>query len=168
MIDPSQIKDPLAQEPSAPGPGIYIRRANSADVADIHELIRRAYSHYVSILGYEPGPMRRNYNVQLMRNPVWLAEAEGNLAGLLELIIEPDHVVVEDLAIDPIHQNRKLGRWFMDFAEKVARLNGLGVMRTYTNQHMQQNIAIYLHLGYHETHRGTTEGIPRVFLEKRL
>ena len=90
------------------------------------------------------------------------------MVGLLELIIGADHVVVENLAIDPVFQGRKLGRWFMDFAENVARLNDLSVIRTYTNQLMERNVAIYLRLGYRETHRATTEGIPRVFLEKHL
>jgi hypothetical protein len=56
----------------------------------------------------------------------------------------------------------------MSFAEEFARANGIGIMRTYTNQLMDRNVAIYLHLGYRETHRATTEDIPRVFLEKIL
>jgi len=149
-------------------PDIEFRRAVSADVHEIHALIGRAYAHYVPLLGYPPGPMRRDYNKQLLANPVWLALSGQRLAALLELIIEPDCVVVEDLAVAPEFQGRRLGSWFMTFAEKVARANGRRLMRTYTNQKMDRNIAIYLHFGYRETHRATTEGIPRVFLEKEL
>ncbi len=56
----------------------------------------------------------------------------------------------------------------MAFAEDVARANGRNLIRLYTNQKMHDNIAIYTHLGYRETHRAVTEGIPRVYMEKRL
>lgn len=161
--------DPLPQRAEAHRlPDIEFRRAVLADVPEIHDLIGRAYAHYVPLLGYPPGPMRRDYNAQLLANPVWLALSGQRLAALLELIIEPDGVIVEDLAVDPEFQGRHLGSWFMTFAEELALANGRHVMRTYTNQKMERNIAIYLHLGYRETHRATTEGIPRVFLEKEL
>jgi GNAT superfamily N-acetyltransferase len=163
------LVDPIDTYAAAqPVPGVSFRRANSRDVAVIHALVGRAYAHYVPILGYAPGPMRRDYAIQLAANPVWLAEAGNAIAGLLELIVEADGIVVEDLAVDPDFQGRGLGSWFMAFAEHFARANGRHVMRTYTNQNMERNIAIYRHLGYRETHRATTEGIPRVFLEKQL
>ncbi len=163
------LYDPLtAFAGQRPLPGIGFRRAALGDADSIHALIRRAYSHYIPLLGYPPGPMRRDYNIQLFQNPVWLAHTEGSPAALLELIIEPDAVMVEDLAVDPEFQGRKLGSWFMAFAEEVARANGRRLMRLYTNQKMERNIALYRHLGYTETHRAVTEGIPRVFFEKPL
>jgi len=163
------VIDPLEDWCRAhPCNNLTFRRAGPADVDAIHGLIRSAYSHYVPMLGYEPAPMRRDYTLQLTLNPVWLAEEDGVLAGLLELIMEPDAVMVEDVAVSPRFQGRKLGRWFMDFAEEVARVNGYRTMRLYTNQKMERNQAVYAHLGYAETHRAVTEGIPRVYMEKHL
>ena len=101
-MDLSSLKDPLQDDPTAGEiAGIVFRRAVLSDAPVIHDLIRRAYAHYIPILGYAPGPMRRHYKIQLAENPVWLAVAGYELAALLELIIEPESVVVEDLAVAP-------------------------------------------------------------------
>ncbi len=150
-------------------PSVIVRTAANADVDAMHELVRAAYSPYIPTLGYAPPPMRKNYTELLGKNPVWVAvDADSVLIGLLELIVEVDHVIVENFAVAPIYHGRQLGRWLMDFAEAEARRVGLSELRTYTNQLMPRNVAIYKHLGYEETDRRTEHGIPRVFLRKRL
>lgn len=47
-------------------------------------------------------------------------------------------------------------------------VGGLRLPRTHTHPRMDRNVAIYLHLGYSETHRDTTGDIPRLHLEKKL
>jgi ribosomal protein S18 acetylase RimI-like enzyme len=113
-------------------------------------------------------PTLKDYARQLERNPVWVAEDDGRVVGCLELIVAADHVVVENVAVAPSHQNRKLGSWFMAFAERDARARGLREVRTYTRASMERNVAIYQHLGYEVTARATTDGRARVFLRKRL
>ena len=89
-------------------PSVIVRTAANADVDAMHELVRAAYSPYIPTLGYAPPPMRKNYTELLGKNPVWVAvDADGVLIGLLELIVEVDHVIVENLAVAPIYHGRR-------------------------------------------------------------
>jgi hypothetical protein len=138
------MTDPLAVHAAAHDvPGIAFRRAGIPDVDAIHALIRRAYAHYVPVLGYLPGPMRRDYRAQLAQNPVWLAQSGSNLAALLELIIEPSCIIVEDLAVDPAFQGLRARRM-------VHGIRGGGRTRQWrsgdAHQHHPEDHAQHRHL----------------------
>jgi N-acetylglutamate synthase-like GNAT family acetyltransferase len=94
-------------------PTVIVRPAENGDVDAMNELVRAAYSPYIPVLGYPPPPMRKDYNELLGKHPVWVAANADALVGLLELIFEVDHVIVENLAVAPSYHDRKLGRWFI-------------------------------------------------------
>jgi ribosomal protein S18 acetylase RimI-like enzyme len=75
---------------------------------------------------------------------------------------------IENVAVHPDYQRRGLGRRLMAFAEQEARMAGVDEMQLYTNEAMQENIALYQHLGYEEMERREHEGFRRVFMRKRL
>jgi ribosomal protein S18 acetylase RimI-like enzyme len=132
---------------------IELRKARMTDSETLNALTEDAYLPYVESLGVTPGPLSKDYSELIPVHQVWVAEDGGQIIGLLELIATHDHVVIENLAIAPAYQNRKVGRLLMDHAEAEARRLSVGELRTYTHQKMSRNIAIYHHLGYEQTGR---------------
>jgi GNAT superfamily N-acetyltransferase len=93
-------------------------------------------------------PMGADYEAAISRHRIDLALLDGRLAGLIETIREPDHLLIENVAVDPAFQGRGVGRALMAHAEGLAREQSLGELRLYTNQKFASNIALYLRLGY--------------------
>ena len=99
-------------------------------------------------IGLRPIPMDADYPELVRSGVVWVAEDGGNIAGLVVLIAHDDHVLVDNLAVEPSHQGRGIGRQLLAFAEEHARGLGLDEMRLYTHVKMTENQAIYARLGY--------------------
>ncbi|HXS46933.1 MAG TPA: GNAT family N-acetyltransferase [Solirubrobacterales bacterium] len=145
-----------------------IRVADSADVLAIHRLVQRAYGHYVSRIGRPPGPMEDDYEAKVLGGHVSVADEDGSVVGLIVLIQEPDHLLVENVAVEPERQSEGIGRALLAFAEDVAREAGLSTLRLYTHAAMTENLAFYPRLGYGETGRRVDNGFERVFFSKHL
>jgi ribosomal protein S18 acetylase RimI-like enzyme len=99
---------------------------------------------------------------------LWLAEEEGAFLGVLVLVPQPDHLLLESVAVAPEAQGRGVGSALLAFAEDRAAALGLPEVRLYTHERMTENIARYERRGYRETHRAEQDGFRRVFLTKRL
>jgi ribosomal protein S18 acetylase RimI-like enzyme len=147
---------------------VPIRAADAADVGAIEEIVERAYGGYVERIGMRPGPMDADYAEQVGRGIVSVIEGDGEVVGLLVLVEHPDHMLVENVAVDPDRQGEGIGGELLAFAEDEARSAGLAEMRLYTHSKMTENRAMYARLGYRETDRRDEEGFDRVFLVKRL
>ncbi len=148
-----------------------IRPAGSDDRAAIERIVERAYGGYVERIGMRPGPMGADYAEKLRRGMVSVAEADNEdaeVCGLLVLVEMPDHMLVENVAVDPGRQGEGIGRALLAHAEERARAAGLSEMRLYTHSKMTENRALYRRLGYRETDRRDEAGFDRVFLLKRL
>jgi ribosomal protein S18 acetylase RimI-like enzyme len=98
----------------------------------------------------------------------WVAEADGRIAGVLEVRAGRGHLLLEDVAVHPDRQGEGIGRALIAHAEALAVEAGLPAVRLYTNERMHENVALYAALGYEETGRGEQHGFRRVFLRKRL
>jgi len=144
------------------------RRATTADAPSAHDLVQRAYGHYVERMGRRPGPMDDDYAVHAEAGELCLAEEDGALVGLLVLVDRPDHLLLANIAVDPARQGAGLGRKLMERVEAVARERRRPEIRLYTHRLMTENIAIYEHLGYSVTSRHDEEGFGRVFLAKPI
>ena len=149
-------------------PGIEPRPATAADVNAITALVRGAYAKYVPRMGMEPVPMRADYGSAVQEHQVWVMEEEGEIVAIVELVPGAEHLFIENVAVNPQHQGRGLGRRLLNFAEAEALRQGLHEMRLYTAQAMTENISLYAHLGYVEMKRKTVSDIPRVYMSKRL
>jgi ribosomal protein S18 acetylase RimI-like enzyme len=147
---------------------MQIRAATAADVGAIEETVERAYGGYVERIGMRPGPMDADYAEQVRGGLVSVVEKDGEVVGLLVLVGMPDHLLVENVAVDPGRQGEGIGRVLLAHAEDVAREAGLGEMRLYTHSKMAENRALYSRLGYRETDRRDEQGFDRVFFVKRL
>ncbi|MCV2449022.1 GNAT family N-acetyltransferase [Paracoccus sp. DMF] len=144
-----------------------IRPAGPGDVAPAARIVADAYGRYVAMNGLVPGPMRDDYAARQREGVLWVLD-DGAVRGLLVLIPGADHLLLDNVAVDPAAQGQGYGRLLMDFAESHARRAGLPVVRLYTQEIMAENIAIYAARGYVETHRATELGLRRVYMEKRV
>jgi GNAT superfamily N-acetyltransferase len=134
----------------------------------LRELVQRAYGHYVERIGMRPGPMDDDYEAAVRGRRAWVADVEGEVAGVLVLEAHEDHLLVENVAVEPGRQGQGIGRALLAFAEQHAANLGLPELRLYTHVKMTENRALYARLGYREDEERVEEGFTRVFMSKRL
>jgi ribosomal protein S18 acetylase RimI-like enzyme len=145
-----------------------LREASPGDREAIERVVEMAYGLYVERIGRRPAPMDADYAGLIEAGRVTVADRGGDVVGAIVLVPMADHLLVENVAVDPAAQRAGLGRRLMAHAEDEARALGLPELRLYTNEHMVENIAWYPRLGYRETERRAERGFGRVFFEKRL
>ncbi len=148
--------------------GPAIRPATTADLPAIRRIVDAAYGHYIARIGKPPGPMLDDYAARVRQRQVWLAERDGRVAGLVVLVAEPDHLLLDNIAIDPAMQGLGLGGALLRFAEAQASSRGYREMRLYTHALMTENLAIYARLGWERTGTGQQSGYDRVYFRKPL
>ena len=148
--------------------GWDFRRAVAADAAAIRALVRDVYAKYVPRMGRESKPMTADYSAAIAAHQVWVLTADDQLVATLELIAEPDAFVLENIAVTADAQGTGVGTRLLDFAEAEGLRQGYDAILLYTNEHMVENIALYTHRGYAETHRETVEGSDAVHMRKPL
>ena len=133
--------------------------------------MRDSYGKYVARIGKPPGPMLDDYAALIRSHCVWVAQGEAvgdSIVGLIVLVAEPDHMLLENIAVDPAAQGSGVGRLLMQFADSEARRRGYTELRLYTHQTMTENIALYSRTGWTETGRAEQSGFARVFFRKRV
>jgi len=140
-----------------------IRRAVPGEAAAIQALVRQAYAPWVAIVGREPRPMQDDYAARIAAGQAWVLDEDG-LAAVTILENAPDHLMIENVAVAPGRQGRGLGRRMIAHAATLARAAGCSELRLYTNALMRDNIALYEHLGFHETHRDASSNFNRVYM----
>ena len=112
-------------------------------------LTREAYARWVPVLGREPQPMIADYDEAVRRHRIDLLYIDGELVGLIELVLEHDHSLIENVAVRTASQGKGVSRRLMLHAETVAASAGRPTLRLYTNKLMAENIQLYAGLGYH-------------------
>jgi ribosomal protein S18 acetylase RimI-like enzyme len=147
---------------------VQIRAAKAPDAVVLGELVERAYAIYVDRIGGRPAPMNDDYAEKLREGDVFVAVDDGAVVGLIVLITAEDHLLIENVAIDPEHQGKGIGRSLMAFAEAYAGDRSIPELRLYTNAAMTENLALYPRLGYREYARRTENELKRVFFSKPL
>src|SRR5262249_8189347 len=81
---------------------------------------------------------------------------------------------IDNFAVNPKHQGLGLGRQLMEYAVREAKRHNLSAIQLYTNATMTENLAMYAHMGFVETHRvmetqfHTETGFPRVYMCRTL
>ena len=143
-----------------------IRQANTADLPAIERIVTRAYSKYIVRIGAPPGPMLDDYAARIAAREAFVSGSP--VRALIVLVVAPDHLLLDNIAVDPDAQGTGQGRILMEFADAEARRRGYTELRLYTHQTMVENIALYTRLGWVETGRGVQAGLARVFFRKNL
>lgn len=145
-----------------------IRAATATDVSAVTQIVDDAYRSYIPRMGKPPGPMLDDYSARVSEGVVWVIEEGTVIVGVLVLLPKPDHLLLDNIAISPVHQGLGLGRRLLFFAEAEALRRGYHEIRLYTHETMTENQRIYATIGYEETGRGSEAGYERVFMRKQL
>lgn len=145
-------------------PAPSIRMAETSDVRQIRQMARAAYAKYVPRIGREPAPISADYNADVAAQRVFVVEGCGKLWGYMVAWPEGDTYFIENIGIDPQHQGRGLGRRLIEHAVVQAQIAGLTELSLYTNEAMTENIEMYRHFGFVETHRLSEHGFRRVYM----
>ncbi|WP_340643866.1 GNAT family N-acetyltransferase [Phenylobacterium sp.] len=127
---------------------IALRTAVPADAAAIRDLTRAAYAKWVPLIGREPKPMEVDYEAAVQAHRFDLLHVDGVLVALIETVDEGDQLLIDNVAVSPDHQGQGLGRRLLAHAESLATDLGYGRIRLDTNKRFEDNVALYLRLGY--------------------
>ncbi|MGH2884913.1 MAG: GNAT family N-acetyltransferase [Solirubrobacteraceae bacterium] len=146
---------------------MILRRATADDATVMHDIAQRAYGIYVERIGRRPAPMDDDYDARIRAARVFVADDDG-VVGLIVLVATPDHVLIENVAVDPDHQRAGVGRALLSLAEDYASELGVARVRLFTNVAMVENIRLYTRFGYEEDRRHIGDGFQRVYMSKRL
>jgi N-acetylglutamate synthase-like GNAT family acetyltransferase len=125
-----------------------MRRARSTDAAAIKELVQAAYGHYPERIGGRPRPMDDDYEHEIEINEVWVLPDEGDIAGVIVLVVGDGHLFVGNVAVAPSAQAAGRGRELLAHADARAAELGLPELRLMTHGLMSENQAIYEYLGW--------------------
>jgi ribosomal protein S18 acetylase RimI-like enzyme len=145
-----------------------IRAATAADVPVISQVVEQAYRRYIPRIGKPPAPMLDDYRERVSAGTVWVIEEGSAAVGLIVLLLRPEFLVLDNIAVDPARQRAGLGRRLLAFAEAEALRRGYREIRLATHRTMTENQRLYAAIGYEEIGRGTEDGYERVFMRKRL
>lgn len=145
---------------------MLVRPADVTDLPEVERIVRAAYSKYVARIGQPPGPMLDDYAAHVRGHALWVAGEP--IGGLIVLLPEDDHLLLDNIAVDPARQGQGVGRILMQFADIEARRRGYRELRLYTHETMVENIALYSRSGWVQTGRGVQNGFARVFFRKTI
>jgi len=147
-----------------------LRIAMPGDADAVRAVVKAAYEPWIPVIGMRPLPLEADYDQLIGAGSVTvlIEPGAGTIAALIVLVPEPEALLIENVAVDPVFQRRGFGRILLTHAEDVARSAGLGTVRLYTHRRMATNIALYERLGYAITTRDTHEERPVVHMTKAL
>jgi GNAT superfamily N-acetyltransferase len=145
-----------------------IRPAAPADAEAIRNLTRAAYAKWVALIGREPLPMQADYQRAIAEHTIDLLIDGGVLAGLIETILRPDHLWIENVAVAPERQGRGYGRLLLAHAERRAVEAARLEIRLQTNRTFVANLALYAKLAYEVDRTEPFRGGTIVHMSKRI
>jgi GNAT superfamily N-acetyltransferase len=116
----------------------------------------------------EPLPMQADYERAVAEHTIDLLFVDRALAGLVETILRPDHLWIENLAVAPERQGRGYGRLLLAHVEKRAVDTRRFEIRLQTNQAFAANVALYAKLAYAIDRTEPFRGGMLVHMSKRI
>src|ERR1700728_1093925 len=85
---------------------VTVRRATPADVPALYVVVHEAYLLYVPRIGRMPAPMTADYSEAVQSGQAWVAEVDGQILGLLVLVVNQGYLLIENIAVLPSAQRR--------------------------------------------------------------
>lgn len=149
-------------------PPYLFRPASERDASGVAACVNAAYQHYIERIGRPPGPMTEDYVKVIRERRVTVAESCGKITGVLVLAVTEEGFLLENVAVDPSHHGKGVGRTLIEFAEAEALREGFKSIYLYTHVKMTENQALYAKIGYAEFDRRTEKGLTRVYMRKSL
>ena len=147
---------------------IRFRPAERADAAKIRDIVRAAYAKWVPVIGREPLPMRADYDKAVAEHPFDVAVEDDHIVGMIETMLEDDHLWIENVCVAPQAQGRGIGRLLLERAEEKARAAGRRELRLLTNGAFEANVLLYKRHGYSVDREEPFMGGMTVYMSKTL
>ncbi|MDF1749895.1 MAG: GNAT family N-acetyltransferase [Alphaproteobacteria bacterium] len=144
------------------------RKANPNDAITIRALVRAAYAKWVPVIGREPMPMRADYDRAIADHHIELLTLKEDLVGVIEMMILPDHLWIENIAVHPNAQGKGFGKQLLARAQELAHAHNVTEIRLLTNGAFTDNIQLYENQGYKITAREPFMGGITVYMSKAL
>ena len=92
--------------------------------------------------------MQAHYDRALAKHTIDLLTVGGSLVGLVETILKPDHLWIENVAVAPERQGRGYGRLLLKHTEVRAFEAKRFEIRLQTNWAFAANLELYAKFGY--------------------
>jgi ribosomal protein S18 acetylase RimI-like enzyme len=144
------------------------RRATPQDSGVIRDLVRAAYARWIPVIGREPMPMKADYELAVREHQIDLLSSDGKAIALIETMLRPDHLWIENIAVHPDRQGNGLGRHLLAHAERKAAESGRAEIRLLTSAAFESNVALYEKVGYVIDRREPFMGGTTVYMSKKL
>jgi hypothetical protein len=81
---------------------VSTRPAERRDVGHVTRLARDAYQHYTAQIGRAATPMEADYAAAVDNGTMRAAEDDNQLLGFIVLIDANDHLLLDNVAVDPV------------------------------------------------------------------
>ena len=146
-----------------------IQVATADETTEISDLVNRAYTKWIEVMGGKPRPMTADYNTLIAEQHVFSAREGTELVGVLVIWHIDDALYIDNLAVAPSHQGQGIGHKLLNFAEQKVRELNLNTLTLMTNVKMEYNQAYYRKYGFTETRREMmSNGRSVVWMAKQL
>jgi len=87
--------------------------------------------------------MNADYADLVALGTTWVAESDQQVLGFIVLVEGEDHLLLDNVAVDPRVQGLGIGSELLRLAEDEARHRGHREIRLYTNEAMTENLDYY-------------------------
>ena len=87
-----------------------IRPAAVGGLPEIQRIVHAVYSKYVERLGKPPAPMLDNYHRHIVAHEAWVMLDGTDVTGVLILVPRADHLLLDNVAVDPRFRGKGIGR----------------------------------------------------------
>jgi GNAT superfamily N-acetyltransferase len=142
-----------------------IREALAEDATGLQNCMQSAYAVYRERMGAERlPPLDLDYSSEIDNFPTWVVECKNRIVGGVTMVFKDDHALLANIAIHPDFQGLGIGGELMKFSEEKAKENNHTMLRLATHVLLNENISLYLHLGWKEFKRDDK----RVYMKKEL
>ncbi|MFV2002100.1 MAG: N-acetyltransferase family protein [Paracoccaceae bacterium] len=132
--------------------GWTIRPATAEDAVALTQCIKEAYAPVIARAIALP-PVAEGIAREIAQNPVWVAEAKGDILAGLVAHIGDKAFHITNIAVRPSAQGQGICAALMRKAAARARALNFQRLRLNTHADMPENIALYRHLGWREVGR---------------
>ena len=112
--------------------------------------------------------MQADYERAVVEHTIDLLVVDGELAGLVETILRPDHLWIENVAVAPEQQGGGFGSLLLDHVEGRTLQSGRTQIRLLTNQAFAANLELYAKRGYCVDRTEPFRGGTTVHMSKRI
>lgn len=129
-----------------------IRSARFNDAPPLTACIRAAYARYDGLIAGLPD-VAGGIAEDIADNLVFVAVENGTVIGGLVLVEDGKQMVLANVAVDPDHGGKGLGRALILRAHQEAAKRNIRNLVLSTHADMPENVAMYQHLGWQTTGR---------------